>query len=73
MREIRWDEPTIAIPSFLTLITIPLSFSIANGLAVGFIAYTVLQLVSGRGRRVSWLVYLMTLPFLARFLCLSHG
>ena len=73
VREIRWDEPTIAIPSFLTLITIPLSFSIASGLAIGFIAYTLLQVLSGRGRHVSWLVYLMTLLFLARFLYLSNG
>ena len=73
VRDIRWDEPTIAIPSFLTLITIPLSFSIASGLAIGFIAYTLLQVLSGRGRSVSWLVYLMTLLFLARFLYLSNG
>ena len=73
VRDIRWDEPTIAIPSFLTLITIPLSFSIASGLAIGFIAYTLLQVLSGRARDVSWLVYLMTLLFLARFLYLSHG
>ena len=73
VRGINWEEPTIAIPSFLTLITIPLSYSIASGLAIGLIAYTLLQLLSGRGRRVSWLVYLMTLLFLARFLYLNHG
>ena len=55
VREIDWDEPTIAIPSFLTLITIPLSYSIASGLAIGFIAYTLLQVLRGRGRSVSWL------------------
>ena len=73
VREINWEEPTIAIPSFLTLITIPLSYSIASGLAIGLIAYSLLQLLSGQGRHVSWLVYLMTLLFLARFLYLNHG
>ena len=72
VREINWEEPTIAIPSFLTLITIPLSYSIASGLAIGFIAYTLLQVLRGRGRSMSWLVYLMTLLFLARFLYLGQ-
>ncbi len=58
---VRWAELAEAIPAFLTLATIPLSFSIADGLSVGFISHAVLHLASGRGRQVSWLGYLFAL------------
>jgi len=41
--EVNWKDPEVAIPGFLTMLAIPLTFSIANGLAFGFIAYTVLK------------------------------
>ena len=69
--EIQWSEPGIAIPAFLTMTTIPLTFSIANGLAFGFTSYTLLQVLQGRGRSVKWLVYLLAALFLARFFYLS--
>ena len=69
--EIPWSNPVISVPAFLTIITIPLTFSIANGLALGFIAYTVLKIVRGEFRSVNWLVYLLTVLFIARFLYLG--
>jgi AGZA family xanthine/uracil permease-like MFS transporter len=63
---IRWDDLGEAIPAFLTVVTMPLAFSIADGLAVGFISYALLQLLGGRGRQVSWLAYLFALLFLLR-------
>ena len=71
--EIPWSNPVIAIPAFLTIVTIPLTFSIANGLAFGFTAYTVLKVARGQFRDVSWLVYLLTLLFIARFFYLGSG
>ena len=65
--EIEWADPEIAIPAFLTMIAIPLSFSIANGLAFGFIAYTLLKVLRGRFREVSWMVYVLTGMFIVRF------
>jgi AGZA family xanthine/uracil permease-like MFS transporter len=65
--EIAWAEPEIAIPSFLTMIAIPLTFNIANGLAFGFCAWTLLKLVRGRFREVNWMVYLLTALFITRF------
>ena len=65
--EIEWADPEIAIPAFLTMIAIPLSFSIANGLAFGFIAYTLLKVLRGRFREVSWMVYVLTVLFVVRF------
>ena len=71
--EIPWSNPVIAIPAFLTIVTIPLTFSIANGLAFGFTTYTVLKVARGQFRDVSWLVYLLTLLFVARFFYLAGG
>ena len=71
--EIPWNDPEIAIPAFLTMMTIPLTFSIANGLAFGFIAFTLMKLVRGKFRAVNWLVYLLTALFIARFVYLGRG
>ncbi|HEX4594949.1 MAG TPA: NCS2 family permease [Bryobacteraceae bacterium] len=71
--EIPWSNPVISVPAFLTIITIPLTFSIANGLAFGFVAYTVLKIARGEFRSVNWLVYVLTILFIARFLYLGAG
>jgi AGZA family xanthine/uracil permease-like MFS transporter len=70
---IDWHEPRIAIPSFLTLITIPLTYSIATGLSFGMISFAALELITGRGRRQHWMLYLLAVLFLLRFLYLSGG
>lgn len=62
-----WGDPVEAIPAFLTLIAIPLTFSIANGLAFGVVSYAALKLVSGRARRDDWLLYGLAVLFVARF------
>jgi len=67
---IDWDEPRVAIPSFLTLVTIPLTYSIATGLSFGIISFAILELATGRGRRQHWMLYLLALLFLARFIYL---
>jgi len=65
--EIEWRKPTVAIPSFLTMVMIPLTFSIANGLAFGFVAYSLIKIGTGEGGKVHWLVYILTALFIARF------
>jgi AGZA family xanthine/uracil permease-like MFS transporter len=65
--EIAWHDPEIAIPAFLTMMMIPLSFSIATGLAFGFIAFTLLKVLGGKFRQVSWFMYVLTALFLVRF------
>src|SRR5436190_7922038 len=71
--EIRWTDPVVAIPAFLTMLGIPLTFSIANGLAFGFTAYTLLKIFRGQYREVNWLVYVLTVLFIARFVYLGRG
>jgi adenine/guanine/hypoxanthine permease len=73
VREIDWLDPELSIPAFLTMLAIPLTFSIANGLAFGFIAFTLLKILRGKFRQVNWLVYLLTALFLARFLYVAAG
>ena len=69
--EIRWHEPLVAVPAFLTLVLIPLTYSIANGLGFGIIAWAVLHFVSGQFRRQDWLLYTLAALFLARFVYLG--
>jgi len=71
--EIAWHDPEVAIPAFLTMMTIPLTFSIANGLAFGFTAYSLLKILRGKFREVNWFVYLLTALFILRFLYVAHG
>jgi adenine/guanine/hypoxanthine permease len=71
--DIDWQEPEIAIPAFLTILAIPLSFSIANGLAFGFVAYALIKLLRGKFCEVNWFVYLLAALFILRFIYLSVG
>ncbi|MGQ9915820.1 MAG: NCS2 family permease [Bryobacteraceae bacterium] len=71
--EIEWRKPASSIPAFLTLAAIPLTFSIANGLAFGFTAHTLLRVLAGEWRKVHWLVYLLTALFVLRFFYLGQG
>ena len=69
--EIEWDDPQIGIPAFLTVATIPLTWSIADGLSFGLTSYAILQLVTGRARgtyRRDWMLYLLASLFLLRFI-----
>ena len=71
--EIDWNKPALAIPAFLTMVTIPLTFSIANGLAFGFTAFTLIRIIRGEFRQITWFVYLLTALFLVRFYFLGKG
>jgi AGZA family xanthine/uracil permease-like MFS transporter len=71
--EVDWADPGVAIPAFLTMITIPLTFSIANGLAFGITSFAVLKLVRGQARRGDWLLFVLAALFVARFIYLTKG
>lgn len=68
---ISWDEPSIAIPAFLTIITIPLTYSIATGLSLGIVSFAILGFFSGRSAWRHWMLYLLALLFLLRLLYLK--
>jgi AGZA family xanthine/uracil permease-like MFS transporter len=69
--EIHWHNPLTAVPAFLTMVLIPFTYSIANGLGFGVISWAVLHLVTGNFRRQDWLLYLLAALFLARFIYLG--
>lgn len=70
LREIDWDDLTEASPVAVVLLLTPLTFSIADGIALGFITYTIGKLVSGRHREVSLAVWVLTVILLAKFIFL---
>ena len=67
IRFISWDDPTEAIPAFLTMIIMPLTVSITEGIAFGFLAYAMLKVVTGRTNEADWLVYFFAVLFLIRY------
>ena len=73
LADIPWDEPEYAIPAFLTVAMIPLTFSIANGLAFGITAHALLKLLRGRIAWGDWLLLAISALFVARFVWLSAG
>lgn len=64
---IDWEEPRVAVPAFLTLLLIPLTYSIATGLSFGIISFAALELLTGQGRRQHWMLYVLAGLFLLRF------
>jgi len=68
---IGWKDYTESIPAFLVIVMMPFTFSIATGIAFGFIAYAALKLFTGRGKEVSWLVYSLAMLFVLRFIYLK--
>ena len=70
LREIDWDDLTEASPVAVVLLLTPLTFSIADGIALGFITYTIGKLVSGRHKEVSVAVWVLTAILLVKFIFL---
>lgn len=66
--ELDWDDTTEVIPAAVTALAMPFTYSIANGLAFGFITYAVLKLFTGRARQVHWMVWLIGGVFLFKFI-----
>ncbi|MFZ0396318.1 MAG: NCS2 family permease [Terracidiphilus sp.] len=69
--EIPWQDPLVAVPAFLTLVLIPLTYSIANGLGFGIVSWAVLHLAAGKIRRQDWLLYVLAALFVFRFFYLA--
>jgi len=68
VEHIDWQDYSELVPSFLLMVGIPFSYSIGDGLALGFISYPLVKLLSGRARGVNWVSYLLAALLLAYFL-----
>lgn len=71
--QIDWADFTIAIPAFLTMVMMPFTYSITNGIGIGFITFTVLRLASGRGREVPAAMYVVSGVFAFYYLMPALG
>ncbi|MFD1361925.1 NCS2 family permease [Lentibacillus salinarum] len=69
---IKFDDFTNVIPVFLTIFLMPLTYSIATGLAFGFISYTALKMMTGRFKEIHWIVYFISIAFIIHFMLGGH-
>ena len=69
--KIRFDDYTDAIPAYLTILIMPLSYSISDGICAGIISWTILNVLCGKHRKVSLLMYILTVIFIAKYFCLA--
>ncbi|MFB9908870.1 NCS2 family permease [Allokutzneria oryzae] len=67
VREIDFSDFTVALPAFLTIVVMPFTYSIANGIGAGFISYVLLQTVTGKARKVHPLMWVVSVAFIAYF------
>ncbi|MCO5387587.1 NCS2 family permease [Desulfosporosinus sp.] len=70
--EIKFDDFTEALPAFMTIVMMPLTFSIAQGIAFGFMSYTLIKLVSGRHKENNLVMYVFTALFIIHFIIGGH-
>jgi adenine/guanine/hypoxanthine permease len=67
VKDIPWDDYALAVPAFLTIVLMPFTFSITNGIGAGFVSYALLRLVSGRAREVHPLLWVVAALFVVYF------
>ena len=67
IKDVDWTDFSVALPVFLTIITMPLTYSIANGIGVGFISWVIVRAFSGKAREISPLLWIVSLGFLVYF------
>ncbi len=68
---IEWSEFSEAVPSFITMLATPLTFSIATGLSLGMISYTVVKVAIGKSREITVLIWILTALFILRYVYLA--
>ncbi|MGJ8454787.1 NCS2 family permease [Pseudothermotoga sp. U03pept] len=63
LKKINWDDISEAVPAFITLLMMPLTYSIANGIALGIITYPIVKVFSGKAKQVHWLTWILAVLF----------
>lgn len=71
LKKIDWDKFEIAVPAFLTIIAMPLTYSIATGIAIGFVFYPITMLMKGRAKEIHPVMYILSVIFVLYFIFLS--
>ncbi|MEK6623832.1 MAG: NCS2 family permease [Bdellovibrionota bacterium] len=70
LKDLEWKDVTEALPAFITIVTMPLTFSIANGIALGIITFTLVKLCSGKLKQIHWLTGVLSFVFILYFIYL---
>jgi AGZA family xanthine/uracil permease-like MFS transporter len=73
IRDVDWSDFTLAVPAFLAMVLMPFTYSITNGIGIGFIAFTVLRIAVGRGREVPVPMYAVSAVFVFYYLMPALG
>jgi AGZA family xanthine/uracil permease-like MFS transporter len=71
--QIKWQDFSEALPAFITILAMPLSFSIATGLSLGVISYAVVKVAAGKFQEINALVWILTVLFILRYVYLAAG
>lgn len=69
--DVKWNEFEIAVPAFLTMIAMPLTYSIATGIAIGFVFYPITMMMAGRRKEIHPIMYVLFILFIAYFAFLT--
>lgn len=72
LNKIEWNKFEIAVPAFLTIIMMPLTYSIATGIACGFIFYPITMLMANRRKEIHPIMYFMAVVFILYFIFIQH-
>lgn len=70
---VQWSDFSEAFPAFVTLLATPLTFSIATGLSLGLISYTVVKVAAGKFREISVVIWILTVLFILRYVYMAAG
>jgi adenine/guanine/hypoxanthine permease len=71
LAQVNWQDFTEALPAFITMLATPLAFSIATGLSLGLISYTVVKLAAGKFAQINALIWILTILFILRYVYLA--
>ena len=65
--DIDWSDASEAVPAFLAIAVMPFSYSISDGIMAGVIAYTLINLLAGKTKKIHWIMYVLTALFVAKY------
>jgi len=68
---VKWQDFSEALPAFITMLATPLTFSIATGLSLGLVSYTVVKLAAGKLREINAVIWILTVLFILRYVYLA--
>jgi AGZA family xanthine/uracil permease-like MFS transporter len=66
--DINWSDAGESVPAFLAVVAMPFAYSISEGIMFGVISYTVINFFVGNFKRIHWIMYVLTLVFIAKYI-----